>query len=70
MIVLAAGDSGNNGARVPAVALRVARELPSGGAVLVLEQGDDVERGVPQAGRYGLLTHLDAPWQEPFVWIR
>lgn len=73
MVVLTAGDeSAGNGSRagVPAVALRVARELPAGGAVVVLEQGDDVERGVPQAGRFGLLTHLDDCWQEPFAWVR
>ena len=70
MIVLADGRDTDSGARVPAVALRVARELPSGGTVLVLEQGDDVERGVPQAGRFGLLTHLDDHWQEPFAWVR
>lgn len=66
----AGGPCSKNGARVPEVALRVAKELPCGGTVLVLEQGDDVERGVPQAGRFGLLTHLDDPWQEPFAWVR
>ena len=48
------------------LALRVARNLAGGGCVLVLEEGDDVERDVPQAGRHGLLTHLDDAWQEPF----
>lgn len=68
MIVLTACS--NSAARIPAVAVQVARELPHGGTVLVLEQGDDVERGVPQAGRFGLLTHLDDCWQEPFAWVR
>lgn len=56
--------------RVPEVALRRAERLPPGGVVVVLEEGDDVERGVPQAGRHGLLTHLDDAWQEPFAWVR
>lgn len=68
MIVLAACNNTNS--KIPAVAVQVARELPHGGTVVVLEEGDDVERGVPQAGRYGLLTHLDDPWQEPFTWVR
>lgn len=58
---------------VPELALRLARGLAGDGYVLVLEEGDDVERDVPQAGRYGLLTHLDDCWQEPFervLWVR
>ena len=42
----------------------------SGCRVLVLQEGDDPERDFPQAGRYGLLTHLDDCWQEPFAWVR
>lgn len=38
--------------------------------VLVLQEGDDPERDFPQAGRHGLLTHLDDCWQEPFAWVR
>jgi len=56
--------------KIPALALQRAREMAGAGCVLVLEEGDDVERDVPQAGRYGLLTHLDDPWQEPFAFVR
>jgi hypothetical protein len=59
--------------KVPELALRLAKDLADGGCVLVLEEGDNVERDVPQAGRYGLLTYLDDCWQEPFervLWVR
>lgn len=56
--------------RVPEEALRRAEALPAGGVVVVLEQGDDVERDVPQAGRHGLMTHLDDSWQQPFAWVQ
>lgn len=55
--------------RVPEVALRRAEGLSPGGLVVVLEEGDDIERNVPQAGRHGLLTHLDDAWQEPFSFV-
>lgn len=42
----------------------------SGCHVLVLQEGDDPESDFPQAGKYGLLTHLDDCWQEPYVWVR
>lgn len=42
----------------------------SGCHVLVLQEGDDPERDFPQAGKFGLLTHLDDCWQEPFAWVR
>ena len=74
MVVLAGSDQIDSLAdRVPELALRLARDLAGGGCVLLLEEGDDVERDVPQAGRYGLLTHLDDCWQEPFervLWVR
>lgn len=42
----------------------------AGGRALVLQEGDDPERDFPQAGRYGLMSHLDDCWQEPFAWVR
>jgi hypothetical protein len=56
--------------RVPDLALRRAESLPEGGVVVFVEQGDDVERNMPQAGRYGLLTHLDSHDQQPFASVR
>jgi hypothetical protein len=53
---------------IPELAIRRMHEL--GGSVLVLQEGDDIARGIPQAGRYGLLTHLDDEWQAPFDWVR
>src|SRR6266567_8377293 len=52
---------------IPELAIRRMHEL--GGSVLVLQEGDDIERSVPQAGRYGLLTHLDDEDQAPFEWV-
>lgn len=63
MVVLTEGVPAGS---APEKAVRLAAELCPGGTILVLEKGDDVEKGVPQAGRYGLLTHLDDCWQEPF----
>ena len=51
---------------IPELAIRRMHEL--GGSVLVLQEGDDIEK-IPQAGRYGLLTHLDDEWQAPFDWV-
>lgn len=70
MIMLTAGSNGNCSKSVPPIAVQVAKELPNGGSILILEQGDDIECCVPQAGRFGLLTHLDDHWQEPFSWVR
>jgi hypothetical protein len=42
----------------------------AGCRVLVLQEGDDPALDFPQAGKYGLLTHLDDCWQEPFAWVR
>lgn len=71
MVVLTGGELAEGvRERIPALALQRARELSGGGCVLVLEEGDDVERDLPQAGRYGLLTHLDDPLQEPFAFVR
>ena len=70
MIALETSDAGGNcGATVTATILSAAGELPAGGVLLVLEEGDDVER-VPLCGRFGLLTHLDDCWQQPFAWVR
>lgn len=74
MVVLTGDEqSAPVAAMVPEPVLRLARSLAGDGCVLVLEEGDDVERDVPQAGRHGLLTHLDDCWQEPFervLWVR
>ena len=56
--------------RVPELALRRAAGFSGKGIVLVLEEGDDVERDIPQAGPFGLMTHLDDAWQEPFSYVR
>lgn len=69
MLALEAGDAGN-GRAVTATVQRVAGELPADAVVLVVEEGDDPERDFPLAGRFGLLTHLDDCWQEPFAWVR
>ena len=42
----------------------------AGCRLLVLEEGDDLVLDFPVGGRYGLLSHLDDPWQEPFAWVR
>jgi hypothetical protein len=42
----------------------------AGCRVLVLQEGDDLVLDFPVAGRFGLLSHLDDPWQEPFSWVR
>lgn len=55
--------------RVPELALRCAACLSPNGLVVVLEEGDDIEKSVPQAGRHGLMTHMDDPWQEPFAFV-
>lgn len=69
MVVIARYE-GTLAGRVPELALRRAAEFSGKGLVLVLEEGDDVERDVPQAGPYGLMTHLDDAWQEPFSYVR
>lgn len=56
--------------RVPELALRCAERLSPGGMVVVIEEGDDIEKNVPQAGRHGIMTNLDNPWQEPFAFVR
>ena len=69
MIVIA-NDGKTLAGRVPELALRRAADFSGRGIVLVLEEGDDVEHDIPQAGRYGLMTHLDDAWQEPFSYVR
>jgi len=57
--------------RVPEVALRRAVEMRGEGIfVVAVEEGDDVGRDFPQAGRYGLLTYLDDHYQAPFLYVR
>lgn len=64
-------DEKSLGDRVPALAIRRARELrESKVVVLVLEEGDDVRRDFRVAGRYGLLTYLDDHYQAPFEYVR
>lgn len=68
MVVLTGGEQTVEFAdRVPAVAMRLAEYLIPAAIILVLENGDNIEKDVPHAGRYGLLTYLDDPWQQPFV---
>jgi hypothetical protein len=55
--------------KVPAAILAQV-PLSSDCRVLVLQEEDDPQRDFPQAGRYGLLTHLDDSWQQPFSWVR
>lgn len=69
MIVIANYEGALAG-RVPELALRRAADFSGKGIVLVLEEGDDVERDVPQAGPYGLMSHIDDAWQEPFSYVR
>jgi len=69
MIVIA-NYEGSLAGKVPELALRRAADFSGKGIILVLEEGDDVERDFPQAGRYGLLTHIDDAWQEPFSYVR
>ena len=57
--------------RVPALAIRRAKELAGEGVtVVVLEETDDAVNDFGMVGRCGLVTYLDDHYQAPFGYVR
>jgi len=72
-MVILTGEEGEEVLRgcVPEIALRRAVEMRREGvAVVVVEEGDDVDLDYRWTGRFGLLTHLDDHYIAPFLFVR
>lgn len=63
--------------QIPALAVLRLKQLEHGGGyspdthgyLIVIEEGDDIERDVPEAGEHGLLTFLDDDNIAPFEYV-